>query len=292
MTQARTVEVLHGDGSKETMDIDEYAKGVLPYEMSTGWPVEALKAQAVAAKSYALASGRVYTDTRSQVYGPLRYPDTTAAVEAVGGVYLAHQGQIIMPFFFGHCNGRTRSPSEAGWNAVADRPYLKGVSCGCGRKSYYGHGIGMCQRGAQAMAQQGATFDKILRHYYQGIELLGHDPAPARPTTPPANAVTYVVQRGDTLSGIAAKFGTTWQVLHRANADIIRDPNLIEVGWELVVPRLPEEEGEADFYVVQPGDTLFELAQQWGCSVDDIVRLNSISNPDLIRVGQRLRKPG
>ena len=292
MANARTVQVIHDNGSVESMDIDEYAKGVLPYEMSTGWPTEALKAQAVAAKSYALAAGRVYTDTRSQVYGSLRYPDSNAAVDDVSGVYLAHQGHIIMPFFFGHCNGRTRSPSEAGWNPVADRPYLRGVDCICGRQSYYGHGIGMCQRGAQAMAQQGSTFDQILKHYYQGVELIGLDDESSKPAAPPANAVTYVVQPGDTLGGIAAKFGTTWQALHRANAHIIADPNVIEIGWDLVIPRSPEEEGEGGFYVVQPGDTLFELAQEWGCSVDDIVKLNSISDPDLIRVGQRLGKPG
>ena len=67
MANQRTVVVDHGGGRVEVMDIDEYAKGVLPYEMSSGWPVETLKAQAVAAKSYALAAGRVYTDTRSQV---------------------------------------------------------------------------------------------------------------------------------------------------------------------------------------------------------------------------------
>ena len=291
MTNALTVEVLHDDGSVETIDIDEYVRGVLPYEMATGWPTETLKAQAVAAKSYALSSGRVYTDTRSQVYGPLRYPDTDAAVEAVRGVYLAHQGQTIMAFYFAHCNGRTRSPSEAGWSPFADRPFLQGVPCGCGRGSYYGHGIGMCQRGAQAMAQQNATFDQILRHYYQGIELLGLDEASAGPIAPPANAVTYVVQPGDTLGTIASRFATTWQVLHRANADVVADPNVLEPGWELLVPRPPEEEGERGLYVVQPGDTLGALARQWGCSVDDIVELNSIPNPDLVRVGQRLRRP-
>ena len=65
------------------------------------------------------------------------------------------------------------------------------------------------------MAQQGATFDQILRHYYQGIQLLGLDEAPPRLTIPPANAVTYVVQPGDSPSAIAARFGTTWQALHR-----------------------------------------------------------------------------
>lgn len=291
MANTRTVLVEHSDGSVERMNIDKYAKGVLPYEMATGWPLEALKAQAVAAKSYALAAGRVYTDTRSQVYGPLRCRDTDAAVKAVRGIYLAHQGQIIMPFYFAHCPGRTRSPYEAGWNRVANRPYLRGVPCECGRRSYYGHGIGMCQRGAQAMAQRGIAYDKILKHYYRGVQLLRLDePRDGLPTTP-ANARTHTVKRGDTLAAIGAKFGVRWQAIHQANANLISNPNLIEPGWKLVIPGPPKEEGDSGLYVVQPGDTLGALAGEWGCSVNAIANLNSIPNPDLIRVGQRLRKP-
>jgi LysM repeat protein len=291
LTNARTVLVEHSDGSVERMNIDKYAKGVLPYEMATGWPMEALKAQAVAAKSYALSAGRVYTDTRSQVYGPLRYRDTNAAVKAVQGVYLTHQGHIIMPFYFAHCQGHTRSPSQAGWNSAANRPYLRGVRCECGRGSYYGHGIGMCQRGAQAMAQRGVTFDKILKHYYRGIQLLGLDGPQAKPAAPPVSAATYVVQPGDTLGAIGAKLGVSWQAIHRANANLISNPNLIEPGWKLVIPGPPKEEGDSRIYVVQPGDTLGALAGEWGCSASDIANVNSIPNPDLIRVGQRLRKP-
>jgi LysM repeat protein len=288
----RTVLVLQADGTSVVMDIDEYAKGVLPYEMSTGWPIEALKAQAVAAKSYALAAGSVYTDTRSQVYGPLRYPDTNDAVEQVRGIYLGSGGEVIMPFYFGHCASHTRSPSEAGWNPVADRPYLQGVPCPCGRTSYFGHGIGMCQRGAQAFALQGATFDQILRHYYQGIELLGFGPTPPPSPPPrPANAITYTVVEGDTLLALAAKFGVEWPALYTANRGLISDPNVLEPGWQLVIPRPAMEEGEAVFHVVQPGDTLFSLARAWNTSVDLIVQVNQIENESLIRVGQRLRRP-
>lgn len=282
------VELINDNGAVEAMDVDEYVKGVLPYEMSTGWPMEALKAQAVASKSYALACRRVFKDTRSQVYGPLRHSDTNAAADAVRNIYLAYGSEIIAAFFFGHCNGRTRSPSEAGWSPIADRPYLQGVPCVCGRNSYYGHGIGMCQRGAQAMALQGSSFDLILRHYYTGVQLLGLDES--RPS-PPANATTYTVQPGDTLSGIGAAFGIPWQAIHAANANLIADPNIIEVGWVLVIPRPSGEEGDASLYIVQPGDTLGALAQVWGCSVADIAALNSIPDPNLIRVGQRLRKP-
>ncbi len=286
-----TVDVIRDNGTVEVMDIDEYVKGVLPYEMSTGWPAEALKAQAVASKSYALACRQVHTDTRSQVYGPLRYPDTDAAGEAVRDIYLGYGSEIIAAFFSAHCNGWTRSPSEAGWSPIADRPYLQGVPCVCGRTSYYGHGIGMCQRGAEAMALQGASFDAILRHYYTGVQLLGLDERPPLLQRPPANAATYTVQPGDTLSGIGAAFGIPWQAIYAANPTLITDPNIIEIGWVLVIPRSSEEEGEVGLYIVQPGDTLGALAQAWGCSVTDIAELNSIPDPNLIRVGQRLRKP-
>jgi len=287
----RTVTVHLDTGLDAVMDIDEYARGVLPYEMASGWPIEALKAQAVAAKSYAIAAGTVFSDTRSQVYGPLRHSDTDAAVEAVRGVYLANLGQIVMPFYFGHCNGRTRSPSEAGWSSVADRPYLTGVDCACGNTSYFGHGIGMCQRGAQAMALLGATFDQILRHYYNGIQLLGFRDSGDGQTPPPANATFYVVVEGDSLLALAGRFGLEWPALYTANRQTIADPNILPVGCRLIIPRAAEEDGQSDIYVVQPGDTLFAISRRWGCSVADIAAANSLGSETLIRVGQRLIKP-
>ena len=154
-------------------------------------------------------------------------------------IYLGYGSEIIAAFFSGHCNGWTRSPSEAGWSPIADRPYLQGVPCICGRTTYYGHAIGMCQRGAEAMALGGASFDAILRHYYTGVQLLGLDESPPSPQRPPANATTYTVQPGDTLSGIGAAFGIPWQAIHAANATLIADPDIIEVGWVLGRRRLP-----------------------------------------------------
>ena len=122
------------------------------------------------------------------------------------------------------------------------------------------------------------------------MQLLGIEPAPPRPPLPPANARIYIVQPGDSLEGIAKKFGLQWQVLFAANRALIQDPNLIRAGCQLVIPRSPQEEEQED-YVVQPGDTLFGLARRWGCSVDAIVARNGIEHEGLIRVGQRLRRP-
>jgi LysM repeat protein len=58
--------------------------------------------------------------------------------------------------------------------------------------------------------------------------------SPPDPTATPATASTYVVQSGDTLSGIAAEFGTTWQILAELND--IDDPGRLRVGQELQLP--------------------------------------------------------
>jgi len=277
----------------QAMDVEEYVKGVVPYEMSTGWPAEALKAQALAAKSYAIAEGSVEVTDRSQVYGPNRFADTTAAVEAVRGIYLAYERKIVTPFFFGHCSGRTRTPSQAGWAASSDRTFLQPVACECGFKGYFGHGIGMCQEGAKAMANRGATYDQILRHYYTGIEFVDENLQPVTSLAAVQEPMlTYVVQAGDTLLTIAAKFGVEWGAIFQANSTLIKDPNTLEAGLSLRVPAsVAPQTSVGDTYEVVSGDTLSKLAQRWGCTVAAIVALNGIADPDRIEVGQRLKRP-
>lgn len=276
------VTVRLGSGAELTLDIDEYVKGVVPAEMGTGWPLEALKAQAVAAKSYALGKGgSLQITTADQVYAPeKRADDTDAAVEAVRGIYAGYQGQVAITYYHAHCAGQTRTPVQAGWHPVAERPFLQAVECPCGSREYFGHGIGMCQHGARVMAQRGATFDQILRHYYPGIELMGLT------GTPPVEFQLYEVREGDSLLAIAQRFGIEWGEIFSHNRDLLSDPNILAPGTRLRVPVPPLE-----VYEVQPGDTLFSLARRWGSSVQAIASLNGIEDPGRIRAGQRIRRP-
>jgi stage II sporulation protein D len=112
--------------------LEQYLAGVVPREMPAEWHAEALKAQAVAARSYALAhrlSGKgfdLYADVRSQVYGGIAAEDAraTAAINATSGQVLLYERRIADTLFHSTSGGRTISAAEA---FGTDVPYLVGV---------------------------------------------------------------------------------------------------------------------------------------------------------------------
>lgn len=112
----------------------------------------------------------------------------------------------------------------------------------------------------------------------------------------------YTVQSGDTLSGIALKFSTTSSKLAQLNS--ISNPNLIYVGQRLLVNQSSNSnssssgqssstttntEASSASYTVKSGDTLSGIASQYNTTVNQIVSLNQLSNPNLIYVGQVLK---
>jgi LysM repeat protein len=115
---------------------------------------------------------------------------------------------------------------------------------------------------------------------------------------PPPTGGTYVVQRGDTLKKIAARYGITWQVLWQLNPQII-NPNVIYVGQVLIVPggdtggQPPVPPTGGTTYVVQYGDTLKKIAARYGTTWQILWQLNpQITNPNFIYPGQVITLPG
>jgi stage II sporulation protein D len=114
--------------------LEAYLFGVVPSEMPFDWPAEALKAQAVAARTYALAvrkSGSyfdLYPDVRSQVYRGIvgERPSTTAAVQATAGQVVLYNGQIAKTYFFSTSGGRTATVTDV-WPSSEPVPYLVSV---------------------------------------------------------------------------------------------------------------------------------------------------------------------
>ncbi|MBN2687184.1 MAG: SpoIID/LytB domain-containing protein, partial [Deltaproteobacteria bacterium] len=114
--------------------LEEYLYGVVPKEMSPTWPIEALKAQAVAARTFVLYHKEknrdreydVYASTSSQVYGGVVAEDekATAAVNETRSRILVHDGRLVLAYFHANSGGVTEN-AENVWTARV--PYLKSV---------------------------------------------------------------------------------------------------------------------------------------------------------------------
>ena len=111
----------------------------------------------------------------------------------------------------------------------------------------------------------------------------------------------YAIKRGDTLGAIAKKYGCTVAELVEANSDLIKNPNRIYAGWKLKIPQKgataaaanQPDNKTAGVYTIKRGDSLWAIARRYGCTVADIVKMNSnlITMPDRIRVGWQLNMP-
>lgn len=252
-----------------TLELEEYLKGVVSREISDRWPLEAIKAQAIVARTYTLyiQEQKKYplydltSDVSSQVYGGQTSEKyrTSIAVERTKGLVLFYGQEILPAYYHAACGGWTENVSEL-WRQ--DLPPLQGVACAFCRRSphafwkrnlrlkdiqdklnargytlglikeiavvernksqrirklkittrdgkeafisgkdfrnyvgpnliksndyaiemkgYYvdfigkgwGHGVGLCQWGANFMARDGFKSEEILTHYYPGADIL------------------------------------------------------------------------------------------------------------------------
>ena len=99
-------------------------------------------------------------------------------------------------------------------------------------------------------------------------------------------ATTHVVQKNETLGGIAQRYGVSVSALQAYNG--ISNPNLLYVGKKLKIPSGNVSEIS---YTVKKGESLGIIAKRFGVSANDLALINKISRPDLIRVGQKLTIP-
>ncbi len=114
------------------------------------------------------------------------------------------------------------------------------------------------------------------------------EPTPIPPKPTPNNDTVYTVKRGDTLSGIAKRYGTTYQKL--ASYNNIANPNKIYVGQKIKIPKSNEDVFTT--YVVKSGDTLSSIASRYKTKWQTIYADNKNvigKNPNIIYAGQKLK---
>jgi len=126
------------------LDVEEYLKGVVPIEISPNWNPEALKVQAIIARTYVLHQrqanlGKEYdvlATTADQVYGgrTKEQPAANQAVAETSGIVLTYGGELILSAYHSTSAGPTEDASEV-WGM--NLPYLKGVSCPFDQNSPY-----------------------------------------------------------------------------------------------------------------------------------------------------------
>jgi peptidoglycan hydrolase-like amidase len=149
-----------------TLDLEEYLRGVVPAEVYPSWRMDALKAQAVLARSYALAAIKkprdpkrfdVYSNADDQVYNPAKFhPRTDRAIAETCGIHLVDQnGQVFQSRYVKYC-GRPLCPYCTGENGYNGQIWDKRA----------------CQFGLQELAKQSMNWREISKFYYdQSIKL-------------------------------------------------------------------------------------------------------------------------
>lgn len=155
------------------LPMEKYLQGVVPSEMPPSWEHEAHKAQAIAARSYAIANlgkrgkyGYDLKDTpEDQAYGgaSAETTQTNDAVTETANIVLICQGKIVPAYYSASAGGKTNTGGQV-WSR--DLPFLKSVPSFDEGIKKNGHGVGMSQYGANNLAKRGYNAYQILKYFY------------------------------------------------------------------------------------------------------------------------------
>ena len=163
--------------------IELYLQGVVPSEMPSSWEHDAHKAQAIAARSYAIANlgkrakyGYDLKDTpEDQAYGgaSAETVQTNDAVAETEGIVLIYDGKIIPAYYSASAGGHTKDASQV-W--TKDLAYIRAVPSFDDGIKKNGHGVGMSQYGANNLAKKGYNAYQILKYFYANTKFAKINP--------------------------------------------------------------------------------------------------------------------
>ena len=223
------------------LPLDSYVQGVVPGEMPSSWMPEALKVQAVAARSYALATDAggplfdQYADTRSQAYHGMsaETPSTNAAVAATAGQVVESGGAIATTFYFSTSGGRTENVENVFYGS-APSPYLRSV-----RDPYDGGSPRHRWQFRYSRSALSARFGSLCRGRFKSLKIVSHG---VSPRIVAADVVCTGGRVRTTGSALRARLGLydNWFRIVRASSSAGRGKEAFDVPavGELVRPRV------------------------------------------------------
>jgi stage II sporulation protein D len=174
-----------GAGGVQTVNalrLDDYVRGVISAEMPASWSAEALKVQAVAARTYAITTNvggsdfDLYPDTRSQMYQGVaaETASTDAAVAATRGQIVTYNGLPAVTYFFNSSGGHTENIENV-WPGATPEPWLRGVPDpydGAGGDPYHHWGYDL------TLDSAAAKLGSLLKGSLVGIRVTKHGSSP------------------------------------------------------------------------------------------------------------------
>jgi stage II sporulation protein D len=170
-----------GVNAINAVSLEDYVAGVVSRESPSSWPLEALKAQAVAARTYAVSTSKAgagfdqYADTRSQVYGGVAAETATTnqAVTETRGQVVTYQGEPVVTFFFSTSGGRTEDVENTNLG-TEPKPWLKSVA-----DPY--DGVSPKHRWSPTkltLAQAGGKLSGLVKGRFKGIKVVRRGRSP------------------------------------------------------------------------------------------------------------------
>jgi stage II sporulation protein D len=201
------------------LSLDSYVQGVVPGEMPSSWMPEALRVQAVAARTYALATDAggplfdQYADTRSQAYHGMsaETATTNAAARDTSGQVVLYNGALATTFYFSTSGGRTENVENVFYGA-APSPYLKSV-----KDPYDGGSPRHTWQIRLTRAQLGARLGSLCSGSFKAIKVLRRGVSPRVVSASVVCSRSRVRTNGATLRARLGLYDT-WFTVTRASA--------------------------------------------------------------------------
>lgn len=226
------------------------------------------------AKQQGVAIGKTQATAHAEAF--------LAEVEAAGYYAMNYANRDYLINMFNMAKLRRYDLWYAFWAATKDR------DCGIWQYSSRGRVTGISGNVDMNIAHK--DYPAIMRQAgLNGFAKAGTVPKPKPDPKPEKEKdVVHTVKKGETLSAIAAKYGTTYQELAKKNG--IKDPDLIHPGQKIIIsgtvkaPAAPKKVT----YTVKKGDTLSGIAARYGTTYQKLAKKNKIKDPNLIYPGQKI----